>query len=97
VDEEDGMAWVGDGGVEGVEESKPIGDLAEEQHPGVGGQPTALEVGDDGFTWQGGKVEGSGVTVCHSGGLARETVGSCVNPYLITSKAIALFLIHCRE
>ena len=71
VDDEDGMARVGDGRVEGVEEAEAVGDLAEQQGAGVGGEPAAVEVGDDGLGPEPGKVEGVAVTVCHSGGLAR--------------------------
>ena len=42
VDDEDGVSGVGDGGVEGVEQADLVGDLAEEQRPGVGGEPAAL-------------------------------------------------------
>ena len=70
VDDEDGMAWVGDRRVEGVEEADAVGDLAEQQGAGVGGQPSALEVGDDGLGPEAGKAEGIAVTVCHSDGLA---------------------------
>ena len=70
VDGEDGMARVGDGVVEGVEESDGVGDLAEEEGAGVGGEPAAEEIGADLLGPEGGKVEGLGVTVCHGDGLA---------------------------
>ena len=70
VDGEDGMAWVGDRRVEGVEEADAVGDLAQEQRAGVGGQASPLEVGDDVLGPEGGKAERFGVTVCHSDGLA---------------------------
>ena len=70
VDDEDGMARVGDGGVEGLEETDVVADLAEQKRPGVGGEPAALEIGDDGLGAEAGKVEGVAVTVCHSDGLA---------------------------
>ena len=77
VDDEDGLAGVGDGRVEGVEEAEAVGDLAEQQGAGVGGEPSAAEVGDDGLGPEPGKAEGVAVTVCHSGGLALEGLGSC--------------------
>ena len=60
MDDEDGMAWVGDRRVEGVEQSDPVADLAEQQRAGVGGEPAALEVGDDVLGPEGGKAEGIG-------------------------------------
>ena len=47
-----------------------LADLAEQQRAGVGGEPSAREIGDDGLGPEAGKVEGVAVTVCHSGGLA---------------------------
>src|SRR3954454_4924891 len=70
MDDEEGMPRVGDGGVEGVEEPEAVADLAEEQGAGIGGEPAALEIGDDGLVPESGKVEGLVVTLRHSGGLA---------------------------
>ena len=61
---------VGDGRVEGVEEPEACFELAEQQEAGVGGEPAAAEVGEDGLASEAGEAEGLGVTVCHSGGLA---------------------------
>ncbi len=57
VDDEDGVSGVGDGGVEGVEQTDRVGDLAEQQSPGIGGEPASLKVGDNSLGPQGGKVE----------------------------------------
>src|SRR4051812_12085284 len=70
VDDEDRMAGVGDRRVEGVAEADPVGHLGEEQGAAVGGEPSALEVGDDGLGPTSGKVEGIAVTVCPGDGLA---------------------------
>ena len=70
VDDEDGVSRVGDRGVEGVKESDPLGDLTEQQSTGVGGEPAAIEVSNDGLGTDPGEVEGLAVTLCHSGGLA---------------------------
>ena len=61
---------VGDGGVEGVEQADPFGNLAEQQGTGIGSKPSTLEVGDDGLGPEAGKVQEVAVTVCLSGGLA---------------------------
>src|SRR5665213_867278 len=84
-------AWVGDDAIEGVEEPEPLAELAKEQSTGVGGEPSAVEVGDDGLGSDPGKVEGVAVTVCHSGGLAVRGLGLVANPKLTRSKAIAPF------
>jgi hypothetical protein len=70
VRDEFGPAGVGDGRVEGLEEAEAAFDLAEQQGTGVGGEPTAVEVGDDGPGSEPRKVQGVEATVCHSGGLA---------------------------
>jgi hypothetical protein len=77
VDDIDGVARVGDGRVEGLEESEAVGDLAEEEGPGVGRDTAAEEVGDDGPAPEGGKVEWLGVTVCHAMAFSSEGWG-CV-------------------
>ena len=69
MDDEGRVAGVGDGLIEGAEESGLFADLAEEQRAGVGGEPATLEVGDDGLGSEAGKGEGRAITVCHSGGL----------------------------
>jgi len=70
VDDECGISGVGDGGVEGIEEPEVVSDLAEQQGAGVGGEASAVEIGDDGLGSEAGKVKGIAVTVRHSGGLA---------------------------
>jgi hypothetical protein len=70
MDDDGQPSGVGDGVVEGVEESEPVSDLSEQEGAGVGGEPAALEVGDDALGPDPGKGEGFAVTVCHSGGLA---------------------------
>ena len=70
MDDEDRVAGVGDGRVEGLEEAGRLADLPEQEGPGVGGEPAAQEVGDDRLGAEAGKGEGFAVTVCHSGGLA---------------------------
>ena len=64
------VAGVGDGFVEGPEQPGRLADLAEQQGTGVGGEPAAEEVGDQGLGAEAGKGEGLAITVCHSGGLA---------------------------
>ena len=67
--------------IEGVEQPDALIDLAEQQRAGVGGEPAAAEVGDDGLGSEAGKVERFGVTVCHRGGLAAWRSGIVANPY----------------
>ena len=55
----------------------PLGDLAEQQGAGVGGEPAAVEVGDDRLGPEAGKGEGFAVTVCHGDGLAVWRGGAC--------------------
>jgi hypothetical protein len=69
VDDDREPSGIGDGVVEGVEEAEPVADLAEQEGAGVGGEPAAVEIGDDGLGLDPGKVEGVAVTLCHSGGL----------------------------
>src|SRR5262249_26089493 len=66
VDDIDGVTRVWDGRVEGLEKSEAVGDLAEQQCPGVGREATAEEVGDDGPATEGRKVERLGGTFCHA-------------------------------
>jgi hypothetical protein len=47
VDDQRRAAGVGDDLVEGTEQPDLLADLAEEQGAGIGGEPAALEVGDD--------------------------------------------------
>jgi hypothetical protein len=42
-----GVAGVGDGRVDGIEEASRLTEFTEQEGPGVGGQPAAEEVGDD--------------------------------------------------
>ena len=82
-------AWIGECGVEGVEEPGVSFDLAEQQGAGVGGEPSALEVGDDVLGSEAGKGEGRGGTVCHGDGLARGGGGESATSNPTRSKAIA--------
>jgi len=75
MDDEHGMTGVGDDGVEGVEEADPVGDLADQECPGIRREAAALEVGDDDLGPEGGKRQGAAVTVCHRDGLARDGSG----------------------
>jgi hypothetical protein len=69
MDDEDGVSGIGDGVVDGVEQSAVLVDLAEQQRPGVGSEPSALKVGNDGLGPESGKKEWHWVTVRHGGGL----------------------------
>src|SRR6185312_12949534 len=69
VDDESGITGVRDGRVQSVEEADSIGHLPQQEGATVGGEPSALEIGDDGLGATPGKVEGIAVTVCHSDGL----------------------------
>ena len=74
VHDQRGPAGVGDGAVEGLEETESSAEFAEQEGSGVGGEPSAPEIGDDGLGAEPGKAEGVVATVCHSDGLA--VVGS---------------------
>ncbi|CAN5856126.1 hypothetical protein BH23PLA1_BH23PLA1_20660 [soil metagenome] len=63
VDDEFGLAGVGDGRVEGVEEPELLFDFTQQEGAGVGGQSSALEIGDDLLGSEAGKGEGLLVTV----------------------------------
>ena len=57
MDDEHGMTRIWDRRAEGVEESDVVIDLAEQEGPGICGNPSTQEVGDDGLGAEGGKVE----------------------------------------
>ena len=63
-------AGVGDDAVEGVEEPESLLEFPEQEGTGIGGDPTALEIGDDRLRTEGGKRQGVAVTLCQCGGLA---------------------------
>src|SRR5262249_10016243 len=56
--------------VQGVEEPKLLGDLAEQKCTGVGGETAPQEIRDNRPVAEAGKPEWLAVTVCHSGSLA---------------------------
>ena len=72
-----GAARAGDGPIEGAEGPEAIGDLAQEECPGVGGETAAREVGDNGLASRGGAVEGLAVAVRQARALRLEGWG-CV-------------------
>ncbi len=77
-----GEAAVGDGVIEGLEQSEPLSELAEQEGTGVGGEPPTLEVGDDRLGAESGEGEGVAVTVCHGDGLALVRWGTMLLPSL---------------
>src|SRR5579883_1459450 len=89
MDDEHGMTRIWDRRVKGVEESDAVIDLAEQEGPGICGNLSTQEVGDDGLGVEPGKSQRIAVTVCHSGGLALGGGGLVLNPYPTRSKAIA--------
>jgi hypothetical protein len=92
-DEEDGMSGIGDGRIDGVEETGLLGHLAEQEGAGIGGESAAAKIGDDVLGSQAGKTERLWVTVCHGDGLSSWRVWGVVNPNPTRSKAIAPFQI----
>src|SRR5262249_48677588 len=60
-----GIAVIGKAGGELVDEVKLGFDFAEEQSAGIGGDGSAIEVGDDVPTSEGLETESGGGTVCH--------------------------------
>ena len=57
VSDAGGVPGIGNGVVEGVEQSGRVGDLAKQKCPGVGCEPPSLKIGDDRLGTQGGKVK----------------------------------------
>jgi hypothetical protein len=47
VDDQGGVAGVGDGRVQSIEQPDPLGDLAEQQCAGIGGKPPPRKIGAD--------------------------------------------------
>jgi hypothetical protein len=74
VHDQRGPARVGDGSIEGLEQTESSAEFAEQEGASVGGEPSAPEVGDDGLGAEPGEEERVAATVCHSDGLA--VVGS---------------------
>ena len=66
-----GIAGVGDGGVEGIEQPDLSVGFAEQQQSGVGGDRAAGKLGDELPTAGAGKGEGVPITLCHRGGSRR--------------------------
>ncbi len=85
-----GVAWVGQGGVQLVDQSQVPIDLAEQQRPAVAGDVAAIEVGDDPLGAEAGKDDRIAVTVCHSDGLAPVGDDVVVNTDTTGTKAVAL-------
>jgi hypothetical protein len=56
-----GLPWIGDGRIQGIEESDPPGGLAKQQDTGIGGEAPPLEVGDDLLALDSGKGQGFGL------------------------------------
>ena len=84
------VAWVGDDGVEPVDQSQVPVHLAQQQRTCVTGNAAAVEVGDDLPAADTGKDDGFEVTVCHSDGLAPCGVVSVISHTSTGSKAVAL-------
>jgi hypothetical protein len=76
VSDQLGVARVGQGAVQGVEQAEAAVGLAQQQGPGVGGDRAGGEVGLDPARTQGGKGQGLAVTPCHSGGCLVGVLGS---------------------
>jgi hypothetical protein len=68
VGDELGVAGVGEGVVQRVEQSQASVGFTQEQGPGVGGQVAALEVGLHAAGAQAGKGQRRDGTLCHGGG-----------------------------
>ena len=60
-----GIAMVGEAGDERVEQAEPGIDFAEQEGSGVGGDTTAVEVGEDITGAEVLESEGGGDTLCH--------------------------------
>ena len=84
VADEEGMAGIGDEGVDGIGESELAVGFAKQEESGVAGERTAAEVGDDFPAAEAGKGQGIGVTVCHCGGSLHKIVDSDITTYLTT-------------
>jgi hypothetical protein len=72
-----GVAGIGEGTIEGIEESQAAIDFAEEQSASVGGEGAAGEIGFESSGIESGKAEAVGGTLCHRGGPLGVAVKLC--------------------
>jgi hypothetical protein len=63
-------AGIGDGCVEGVDQTEFAIDLTQQRQAAVGCQITAVKIGEEFFAGQAGKAHGLHGTVCHVDGLS---------------------------
>ncbi len=92
VGDEAGVAGVGDGGVEGVDQSELFVGLAEEEGVGVGGDLSGGEVGVDFASSEAGKREWGCSTLCHCDGSGVGTRLGVVTSSCTNTWDVALFL-----
>ena len=68
MQDEGGLAWIGNNTIEGIDESELLIDLSEQQRAGIGGDGPARKIGAEIATIEAGKWYGCFVTLCHREG-----------------------------
>ncbi len=65
VGDQSRIAWIGNDGVDPLNEPKPAIHLPKQQRPGIGGDGSTGKIGDDLTTTETGKDDRVWITVCH--------------------------------